>query len=329
MREGFAAGQNLLYVGPMTTSDQQASDRPGLGIGLMLATTLVFAFQDAMTKTLSTEFSAAQILMVRFWVVLVYALIFMRIRGRPLRRCFESKRPWLQITRSLLLIVEIGVFILALRTLSLAEAHSLMATFPLMVTALSVPLLGEQVGLRRWAAVGIGFLGVLIILRPGMGVIDAGAIYGLAAAALFALYNVLTRLASRTDSSDTAFFYLAVTGFVVCTAVGPFFWQPLALNDWLMMGAIGLTSSISHMMLILALQYAAASVLQPFNYMLLVWATLIGYLWFGDFPDTWTIAGALVVVGSGLYTIYRERIRTGRVRVVATGSDAEVMTRKR
>lgn len=295
----------------MDAATEKSGERPYLGIVMILLATLLFASQDAITKTLSTEFPVSVIVMVRFWVMIVYAMIFMRIKRVPMRRSLASPRPFLQIFRSLVLVVEIGFFVVSVRTLSLAEIHSLMATFPLMVTALSIPILGEKVGLRRWGAVAVGFVGVLIILRPGMGVFDLGAVYGLITAALFALYNVLTRLAGRTDTSETSFFYFALVGVVACTVVGAVQWVPPTGTDLLMMLGIGVTSSFAHLFLILALNYAAAATLQPFNYMLLVWAVIVGYVVFGDLPDLWTVAGALVIVGSGLYTIYREHQRRG------------------
>lgn len=285
---------------------------------MILAATFLFAGQDALTKILSTEFPAPFIIMIRFWIMIVYAAVFMRIMRVPVRDSLKSPRPILQVFRSIVLVVEIGFFIMAVRTLSLAEIHSLMATFPLMVTALSIPLLGERVGLRRWMAVAIGFVGVLVILRPGIAVFDLGAIYGLITAFLFALYNVLTRLAGRTDSSETSFFYFAFVGLISSSAVGAFMWVEPEPREWLMVIGIGVTASFAHLFLILALNYASASLLQPFNYMLLVWAVAVGYIVFGDLPDVWTVVGASIIVASGLYTIYREHIRRGRDKVEVT-----------
>lgn len=278
---------------------------------MILGATFLFACQDAITKKLSTEFPPAVIIMVRFWVMIVYAAIFLRFKGVPLRRSLASRRPVLQVFRSIVLVVEIGFFIVALRTLSLAEIHSLMATFPLMATAISIPLLGEKVGLRRWMAVAVGFAGVLIILRPGYGVFDFGAVYGLITAALFALYTVLTRLVGRTDSSEMSFFYFALVGMVSSSVIGVFVWVPPNAVEWLMIAGIGVSSSFAHLMLIMALKFADAAVLQPFNYMLLVWAVLVGYVVFDDLPDLWTVVGAAVIVSSGLYTLYREHVRKG------------------
>lgn len=271
---------------------------------------MIFACQDAVTKLLVQDYAAAQILWVRYVMFAAFALVLAR-RKRPLAHVLRSTRPWLQITRSLFIVVEIGLFILAVRLLPLADAHALLATTPLIVTAVSAAFLGEAVGIRRWSAVLVGFAGVLVILRPGAGVFDIGSLWALLAAFLFAGYQAMTRVVSRSDDGETSLLYMAVVGVVAMTCVGPWFWVPPTPLAWLGLTAIAVTGTAGHLLLIRALECAPASVLQPFNYTQLVWATLVGFVVFGDFPDAWTIAGAAVVVASGLYTIYRERIRKG------------------
>ena len=283
-------------------------DNPTLGITLVVTAMLIFATQDAVTKHLAQTYSTPQILWVRFVFYAAFALLF-SMRKKPLRQCFKSEAPWLQIFRSLLILAEIGLFIVAIRYLSLAEIHSLMATFPLMVTAIAAIFLREAVGIRRWSAVLVGFIGVLIILRPGLEALKPGAIVALFTAFLFASYNVMTRVVARYDDSETSLVYMAVIGAVVMTAIGPFFWTPPTLADWGWLLLLSCTAATGHMLLIQALEAAPASVLQPFNYTLLVFATCIGYLVFDSLPDLWTIVGASIVVASGLYTIYRERVR--------------------
>eukprot|EP00752_Nemacystus_decipiens_P000870 g870.t1 len=195
-------------------------DNPTLGIALVLGAMLIFATQDAITKHLAQSYSTAQILWVRFVFYAAFALLY-SLRKKPLRQCLKSARPRLQIVRSLLILAEIGTFIVAIRVLSLAEIHSLMATFPLIVTAFSALFLKEAVGVRRWAAVLVGFLGVLVILRPGVEALQPGALVALAAAAMFAGYTVLTRVVARHDDSETSLVYMAVIGAVATTAVGP------------------------------------------------------------------------------------------------------------
>ncbi|MCR9219765.1 MAG: DMT family transporter [Alphaproteobacteria bacterium] len=286
-------------------------DNPTLGIALVLGAMLIFATQDAVTKHLAQSYSTAQILWVRFVFYAAFALLY-SLRKKPLSQCLKSERPRLQIFRSLLILVEIGTFVVAIRVLSLAEIHSLMATFPLIVTAFSALFLKETVGIRRWAAVLVGFLGVLVILRPGVEALQPGALVALAAAAMFAGYTVLTRVVARHDDSETSLVYMAVIGAVATTAVGPFFWTPPTLADWGWLLLLSCTAATGHMLLIKALEAAPASTLQPFNYTLLVFATVIGYLVFDNLPDLWTVVGAGIVVASGLYTIYRERVRGAR-----------------
>lgn len=279
------------------------------GIVLILLATLIFASQDAITKHLAQTYATPQIVMVRYLLFAVFAMVYAGW-NKPLRESFRSGRPVLQVVRSLIIVVEIGMFVLTVRVLPLAETHALLATFPLMVTALSAVLLREAVGIRRWSAVLVGFLGVLVILRPGLGPISLeGAVLGLATAAMFAAYNVLTRMVSRTDDGETSLLYMAVIGAAVMLCVGPFFWVPPTPEAWGLLFVLSCTGAAGHFCLIKALEAAPASALQPFNYTLLVWATALGFLIFGDFPDLFTILGAAVVVGSGLYTIYRERRR--------------------
>lgn len=283
-------------------------DNATLGITLVVSAMFIFATQDAITKTLAASYSVPQILWVRFIFYALFALAF-SARKRPLRDCLKSQVPWLQIARSLLIVAEIGLFIVAIRFLSLAEIHALLATFPLMVTGIAALFLREPVGIRRWSAVFAGFIGVLIIIRPGIIDIKAGVFLALVTALMFAGYNVMTRLVSKYDDSETSMVYMAIVGAVVLTCIGPFFWVQPSLTDWGWLLCLSFTAAAGHFLLIKALEAAPASTLQPFNYTLLVFATVIGYLFFDSLPDFWTVVGASVVVASGLYTIYRERVR--------------------
>jgi drug/metabolite transporter (DMT)-like permease len=292
----------------------QESDS-GKAITIFVVAMIVFAFQDAITKHLSVGYPAPQLLLMRFAVfAIVAAAINARGGGfrKGLRRGFRTECFWLQILRSLVIVAEIGFFILSVRTLPLADAHAIIAVSPLICTALSVPFLGERVGLRRWAAVLVGFAGILIILRPTFRVVDEGMVYALITAVLFALYQVLTRIASLRDEAGTSMLYMGVVGVVVTGAVAPFYWVWPDVQGWAFLLTLAAMSTAAHLMLLKALSMSPASVLQPFNYTLLVWVTVVGFVVFGDFPDTPTIIGAAIVVASGLYTFYRERVRTGR-----------------
>ena len=277
------------------------------GITLILLAMAIFAAQDAVIKHLAATYSTAQILWVRYVIFTGFALA-LALRKRPLRLVLKSARPGLQIVRSLMILGDMACFVVAVSFLPLADAHSLVATFPLITTALAAVFLNEPVGLRRWLAIFTCFVGVMVILRPGLAAVQPGALWALAAAVFFSIYQVMTRIVARKDDGETSLLYMAVTGAVVTTAVGPFFWAPPDAAGWGWLIVLAGLGTVTHFLLIKALENAPASVLQPFNYTLLPWATLFGLLVFGQFPDGWTIFGATIVVASGLYTIYREHI---------------------
>ena len=276
---------------------------------MLVIATLFFAWQDALTKHLVQTLPASQIVAVRFFFFALFALVYVG-RGADIKggiaAAFRSQRPWLQIARGLLLSGEIIMFAYAIQFLGLAEMHTLFACFPLLITALSVPLLGESVGWRRWLAVMVGFIGTLIILRPDSGVFQPAALIALASALMFAVYNVLTRLVSRYDSFETSLLYLGVVGFAGAMLIAPFYWRPLAATEvgWLLL--ISVTSIIGHLLLIKSLALAPAVILQPFNYFVLVWAIIIGFLLYGEVLSLATLLGAGIVVGSGVFIARRE-----------------------
>ena len=279
------------------------------GILLILLANFGFAGMDAVSKTLTMDYSVAQILWVRFGFFAAFATFLAWRHGGGIIGQFRTTRPVFQTARALLLVAEIGCFILGFRYLQLAESHSIGAVFPLVITALSALFLGEQVGLRRWTAVGIGFVGMLVILRPGLAVFDVAALLPLAGATMFAVYQVMTKLLSRTDGMITILLYTGWVGFLAMSLFGPFDWKWPDAEGWGLLMLAGLLGSIGHATVIKALEVAPASVLQPFNYTLLVWATAIGFIVFDDLPDLWTVVGAGIIVASGLYVWWRERVR--------------------
>ena len=284
------------------------ADNPKLGVTLCLGALFMFASQDAVTKALIQDYDAAQFVMVRFWVFALFATALAHKRG-GVKRALFAKRPVLQVARSLLLVFEIAVFATGLRYLGLADMHATFATFPLMVTAMAPFILKEPVGWRRWSAVAVGFMGAIIIIRPGLGVFQPAVLIPLACALMFAMYHILTRLASRDDSSATSLFYLAWLGAIFSTPFGIAAWQEPTTEAWGYMALLSVTGMIGHMLLIMALEHAPASVIQPLNYLLLVWATLLGFLLFDNLPDALTLIGSAVIISSGLYAMFRERVR--------------------
>lgn len=275
------------------------------GIMLVIAASFGFASMDAISKVLAQDHAVLQILWVRYMVFTAFAIAIARRRG--VRRTLVSQRPWLQAFRALLLVAENAVFVLAFRYLPLADVHALGASAPLMVVALSVALLGEKVGIRRWSAVAIGFVGVLLIIRPGLKEIELPLLIPLVGALMWALYQILVRLLSRTDSADTTLLWSAVVGLAATSVTGPFVWVAPDAEAWVLLIILAVAGSVAHYALIKGLEIAEASAVQPYTYTLLVFAALWGLAIFGDVPDGWTILGAAVIVGSGLYTWYRER----------------------
>lgn len=289
-------------------SSEKASllgDPARAGILLVIAASFGFASMDAMSKVLAQDHAILQILWFRYMVFTVFALAIARRRGA--RRTLISQRPWLQAFRALLLVAENAVFVLAFRYLPLADVHALGASAPLMVVALSVVLLGETAGIRRWSAVLVGFVGVLIIIRPGLQEIEWPLLIPLVGALMWALYQILVRLCSRTDGSDTTLLWSALVGLAATSVTGPFMWVPPDREAWVLLVVLAVAGSLAHYALINGLQLAEASAVQPYTYTLLVFAAFWGLVVFGDIPDAWTILGATIIVGSGLYTWYRER----------------------
>lgn len=268
---------------------------------------LLFAAMDAMSKSLSTSHAIPQILWVRY--ILFSGLAILVLRRQGLAAVWHTERPWLQFFRALLLVVENGVFVLAFKYLPLADVHAIAAASPLIVIALSVPVLGEKVGIRRWLAVIAGFLGVLLIIRPGFQEVRPAMLIALLGAFMWGSYQIMVRLCARTDSSATTWLWSAAIGLFATTLVGPFTWTQPTPAGWALLVAIALLGSGGHLALIKALGLAEAGALQPYSYTLLLWATVIGYFAFDHIPDHWTLAGAGLVLASGLYAWHRERVR--------------------
>lgn len=271
----------------------------------MVVATFIFALQDTITKTLTDELPVAQIVFVRFLVFAVMALLF-AYRDAGIRVALGSSAPLTQVLRCAIMCAEITLFAYALRYLGVAEIHALFACFPLFVAALSVPLLGENVGWRRWLAVVVGFVGTLIMLQPGSDVFNPYAILPLCCAVLYALYNLLTRKVSRVDTYTTSLLYFGLVGVLSSGAIAITQWQPIPSETLLRLSGLCATSVIGHMSLMKALELTEAVVLQPFQYLILPWAMLLGYLTFNESLSVSTLVGAVIVVSSGVYVAYRE-----------------------
>ncbi len=283
------------------------SNNTRLGVLLMIATTFVFAVQDGISRHLASEYNVLMVVMVRYWFFAAFVTAIAYRKAGGIRAAARTEQPLLQILRGLILATEICVMIYAFTLLGLIESHAVFTSYPLLVAALSGPILGEVVGWRRWTAIFIGFVGVLIILKPGFGVFSPAAIVPLAAALLFALYGLLTRFASRKDTAATSFFWTGVSGSVMMTVIGASYWEPMISSDWLWMGTLCITGALGHWLLIKTYEAAEASAVQPFAYLQLVFVSFIGVLVFGESIELNIAIGAAVVVCAGLFTLWRAR----------------------
>lgn len=277
-----------------------------LGIWLMVAVTFVFAMQDGISRHLAGHYNVWMVVMIRYWFFAAFVVWLTRHSG-GLRRALRPARPVLQIFRGALLALEICVTVLSFTLLGLLESHAVFACYPLLVAALSGPVLGEHVGWRRWAAIGIGFVGILIILKPGFGVFAPEAIVPLVGAGMFALYGLLTRYASRFDSTQISFFWTGIVGAVVMTTIGVWYWEPMTSHDWAWMALLCVTGVLGHWLLIKCYEMAEASAVQPFAYLQLVFVAILGVTVFGEVIETNVIVGAVIVVAAGVFTLQRAR----------------------
>jgi drug/metabolite transporter (DMT)-like permease len=277
------------------------------GIAWMLAAGFGFVMMDSTAKFLTSDYATVQITWSRYLFHMLTALpILLAWRGKAV---FHTRRLDLQLIRSVLLLGSTVFYFIALRYIPLATAASIGFVAPLFLTALSVPLLKERVGPRRWIAVAVGFLAVFLIIRPGFGTMHWAMTMPLLVAACFAFYQIVTRLLGPIDHWSVTLFYSGVVGLIVMSAMLPGSWRWPDLEGWLLMIFLGFVGAASHLCMIRAFTLAPASMLAPFSYLQLAWAVGIGYLVFGNLPDRWTFLGAAIIVTSGLYIWYRERVR--------------------
>jgi drug/metabolite transporter (DMT)-like permease len=276
------------------------------GIALMCGAVALFAVLDTTAKYLNTQMNALEVVWARYTSAFLLTLFVSNPFTEP--GLLRSKRPLLQFTRGTLLVASTALNFLALRWLQLDEALSIIFTFPFIVAIASGPMLGEWIGWRRWTAIGVGFAGVLLIVRPGFQGMHPAVALSLAATVCYGLYAVTTRIAARVDSNQTSLFYNNAVGAALMLPVIPFVWSPPA--TWviaLMLLGTGVLGSLGHFFLIAGHRLAPASVLAPFIYTQLIWVVILGYAVFDHVPTLWTMAGAALVVGSGLYMLWRER----------------------
>lgn len=287
------------------------------GVGFIVATTVIFAAQDGFSKALADNHSPIFVTMWRYWAFGAVCLFLLWRNG--FRAGFTSGQPRVQIARGVLLALEICVAVAAFSMLGLAGSHAIFAFMPLLVVALSGPVLGEKVGWRRWAAVGVGMIGMMLIIRPGSSAVTPEIGVAILAMVMFAAYQLMTRRVSRTDTAMTSFYYTGVFGALTMTLIGPWFWSWMTPVEMVMMLILCVTGMSGHFLLIKAFEAAEASAIQPFSYLQTVFASAIGVAIFGEVVSPWTILGGAIVIGAGLFAFWRERVRAKAQAKAATG----------
>jgi drug/metabolite transporter (DMT)-like permease len=275
---------------------------------LMALGVSMFPFLNTCAKLLTADYPVIEIVWARFAGHLVTMLVaFMPGRGWLI---FRTRRPAIQIARSLLLLGSTAFYVSVIGLVPLATASAIGFSSPIIVTALSVPLLGESVGPRRWAAVLVGFIGVLVVVRPGTGTLAPATLLLLASSTCYALYQIATRRSGVDDSAETGIIYAALVGTVAMSLLVPFSFEvPHHLADALLFASLGVFGGIGHYFVIRAFRLGPAALIAPLGYLELIGTTTLGYLVFNNFPDSWTWAGASLIVASGIYIALRERRR--------------------
>ena len=283
-----------------------AQTNPLRGIAFMVATMVIFAVQDGLSKALAAENSPIFVTMLRYWFFGAVAFVILARNG--VRAGLKSGQPRLQIFRGALLAIEICIAIAAFHLHGLLETHAIFAFGPLLVVAVSGPVLGERVGWRRWVAVGVGLLGMMMILRPGSQTLSPSMGLAVLGMVLFAIYGLATRQAAKTDDAMTSFYYTGLVGAATMTLIGPWFMAPMSATDAVMMFILCCTGMGGHYLLIRAFEAAEAAVIQPFAYLQTVFASAIGVAIFSEPLSPWTVAGGVVVIGAGLFAFWREQV---------------------
>ena len=275
-----------------------------LGIILMILATLCFGIMDGVSRYLAEEYNVFIINMYRSWVLVLFVLIY-SIKKGGIKQVSFSKKPLIQIIRGILLISCVCIGVYSFTVLGLVAAHTIIAIYPLLVLPLSYYFLNEKIGWRRWCAVFIGFLGILIILNPISMNFNFNMVWPLLLAFLLAIYSILTRNISAYDNSETSFFWVAIVGGIVMTMIGPFFFELLILKDipWFIL--LCFLSTLGHFLFIKALETAQASILQPFIYLQLLFASIIGIWFFNDLLTLNLFLGGILIIGSGIFAFIR------------------------
>ena len=277
------------------------------GIWLMIAAVASFAAQDGFSRHLAESYNTLMVVTVRYWVFAGFVFILALRRAEGFRTAIASVRIGAHVARSILLVAEICIIVWGYTLIGLIESHAIFAICPLLVVALSGPVLGETISIRRWIAVAVGLLGVLIILRPGFGVFSWASLLPLAAAIMFATYSVLTRLTTRDEPTFPAFFWPGVIGAVLMTAIGLPYWETVSATDWVFLGIYAGISVFSHWLLLKCYEVAEASSVQPFAYLQIVFVSIIGITIYQESLALPMVIGTALIVAAGIYALWQDR----------------------
>jgi drug/metabolite transporter (DMT)-like permease len=277
--------------------------------GILFAILAYFSFSllDATQKTLVIYYSIFQLLLIKYFFVLFLSLIESKRKKNII--FYKSKNIKMQIFRSLLSVLESGFFVLSFKYLSLADAHSVGSLAPVIVVALSAIILKERVSTKTWIAIFIGFIGVLIILRPTSSIFDPKALLPLVAAFALGLYQIITKKVSEYDPTEVSLFYTSVVGIIIMSFLASSFWKPIDSSSYVLFLAIGVFFSLGIYLQIIALSKARASIVQPFHYTLIFWAIILGYIFYDDIPDLFTLIGALIITISGIFVLNQTSLK--------------------
>jgi drug/metabolite transporter (DMT)-like permease len=278
----------------------------------MLAGIAAFAVMDALIKWLTADYPVPQVVALRSWFGLPLLCLLVLYEGGP--KALKTRRPLVHVGRYILVLALSFSFFWALSQMKLVDAVAITFAAPIFIAALSVPLLKEPVGLRRWAAISVGFCGVLIMLRPGMGVFQWAALAALGSAVVYALLMITTRAFKSTESTAALMLYPQLGMSLTGIAFAPYFWVTPSPGDLGLFALAGLFGSVGVMCLTHAFRLGPAAVISPFEYSALIWATLLGFMLWGELPDKYTLVGAGIVILSGLYIVYRETVKIGQAR---------------
>jgi drug/metabolite transporter (DMT)-like permease len=279
-----------------------------LGIIMMILATFIFALQDGLSRHLASTYNVYMIVMIRYWFLFIL-VIFLALKSKQgIVARASTNFLLIQIIRGFLLAFEIIVAVQAFVYIGLINTSSIFSSYPLIATLLSIPILKEVIGWRRFAAIFLGFMGVLLILRPGSSVFSIYMFLPILSAIAFAIYGVLTRYVSQEDTPETSLFWTGIVGAFSTTLIGVWFWQQPDGNDWGWILLLCIFSTLGHFLLIKSYDFAAVSIVQPFAYFHLIFISIVGFYIFGESLTLNIITGSIIVIFAGIFTIRRKRV---------------------